>query len=87
MPVEPRLGGAEDKYGFAAGLRVRWLPHAKGRCRTEFPRGTVSQDWAWHDIGEFDSSELQKIPLPTMDGLVLFVQGDVELDRIEMSAK
>ena len=83
-PTEPRLGGVEDGYDFAAGLRVRWLPHAAGRQRTEFPRGTVSPDWAWHDLGEFDFSELQKIPLPTMDGLVLFVQGDVELDRIEI---
>ena len=76
---------AEDKYGFAAGLQVRWLPQSKGRKRMEVPREKVSVDWAWYDIGEYDFSELQKIPLSTMDGLCLFVQGDVDLDRFEIA--
>ena len=84
-PAKPRLGAGYDRYGFAAGLRVRWIPKAKGRRRIEVPREKVSDDWAWHDIGEYDFSELQKIPLPTMDGLCLFVQGDVEIDRIEIA--
>ena len=84
-PDAPRLGGATDKYDFAAGLRVRFVPHAAGRQRTEFPRGSAVPDWKWYDVGEFDFSEIQKLPLPTMDGLVLFVQGDVELDQIEIA--
>ena len=84
-PAKPRLGAGYDRYGFAAGLRVRWIPKAKGRRRIEVPREKVSDDWAWHDIGEYDFSELQKIPLPTMDGLCLFVQGDVEIDCIEIA--
>jgi len=64
---------------------VRWLPQSKGRKRMEVPREKVSVDWAWYDIGDYDFSELQKIPLSTMDGLCLFVQGDVDLDRFEIA--
>jgi hypothetical protein len=56
-----------------------------GRRRIKVPREKVPEDWTWHDIGEYDFSELQKIPLPTMDGLCFFVQGDVEIDRIEIA--
>jgi hypothetical protein len=83
-PAEPRLGVAADPYGFAAGLHVRWLPRAKGRRRFEMPREKMQNGWAWYDIGEYEFSNLQKIPMPTMDGLCLFVQGDIELDRIEL---
>ena len=86
-PTAPRLGTVADKYGFAAGLHVRWLPRAKGRCRFEMPREKMQDDWAWYDIGEYEFSELQKIPLPTMDGLCLFVQGDVEIDGLEINGK
>lgn len=37
-----------------------------------------------YDLGEYDFSALQKIPLPTMDGLCLFLQGDIELDKLEI---
>jgi hypothetical protein len=83
--VERSLGRVADKYGFAAGLRVRWLPKAKGRIRIEVPHDSLGDEWNWYDIAEFDFSSLQNIPLPTMDGLCLFVQGDVELDVIEIS--
>ena len=63
---------------------MRWLPQAKGRSRIELPREAMSENWEWYDVGKYDLSELQKIPLPTMDGLCLFVQGDVDLDRIEI---
>jgi hypothetical protein len=83
--TEPRLGVAADPYGFAAGLHVRWLPRAKGRRRLEIPREKMQDDWAWYDIGEYDFAGLQRLPLPTMDALCLFVQGDVELDRLEIA--
>ena len=82
-----RLGVAQDAYGFAAGLHVRWLPRAKGRRRLEIPREKMKDDWEWYDIGVYEFSDLQKIPRPTMDGLCLFVQGDVEVDRLEISEK
>ena len=82
-----RLGVAQDAYGFAAGLHVRWLPRAKGRRRLEIPREKMKDDWEWYDIGVYEFSDLQKIPRPTMDGLCLFVQGDVEIDRLEISEK
>ena len=84
-PSTQRMGVAEDAYGFAAGLRVRWLPRAKGRRRIEIPRERMSADWAWYDIGGYDFAGLQRLPLPTMDALCLFVQGDVELDRLEIA--
>ena len=84
--VERSLGRIADKYGFAAGLRVRWLPKAEGRRRMEFAHDSLGDGWQWYDIGEFDFSALQKLPLPTMDGLCLFVQGDVELDKIEIAS-
>ena len=84
--VERSLGRVADKYGFAAGLRVRWLPKAEGRRRMEFAHDSLGDGWQWYDIGEFDFSALQKLPLPTMDGLCLFVQGDVELDKIEIAS-
>ena len=79
-----RLGVAQDAYGFAAGLHVRWLPRAKGRRRLEIPREKMKDDWEWYDIGVYEFSDLQKIPRPTMDGLCLFVQGDVEVDGLEI---
>ena len=42
---------------------------------------------SWYDMGEFDFSALQKIPRPTMNGLTLYVQGDVEVDKIEIKRK
>jgi hypothetical protein len=45
-----------EKDGFAAGLRVRWLPKADGRRRTEFARDRMKDDWAWYDLGEWDFS-------------------------------
>jgi hypothetical protein len=84
--VERSLGRVADKYGFAAGLRVRWLPKAEGRRRIEVRHDELCDGWQWYDIGEFDFSALQKIPLPTMDGLCLFVQGDVELDKVEITS-
>jgi hypothetical protein len=84
--VERSLGRVADKYGFAAGLRVRWLPKAEGRRRIEVPHDELCDGWQWYDIGDFNFSALQKIPLPTMDGLCLFVQGDVELDKVEIAS-
>ena len=78
--------GAAPKYAFAGGLLVRWLPKAKGSVRKEFGRDKVSKEWAWHDVGEFDFAELQKIPRPVMDGLCLFIQDPgVEFDKMEIS--
>jgi hypothetical protein len=81
------FGRVADKYGFAAGLRVRWLPKAEGRRRIEVPHDELCDGWQWYDIGDFNFSALQKIPLPTMDGLCLFVQGDVELDKVEIARR
>jgi hypothetical protein len=44
----------------------------------------MKDDWEWYDIGAYEFSDLQKIPRPTMDGLCLFVQGDVEVDGLEI---
>ena len=77
--------GGTDDGGFAAGLDVEWLPHAKGTKITRFARDKVSPEWAWYDIGEYDLAELQKIPRPTMNGLCLIVQGRVEFDKMEIS--
>ena len=80
------MSGAEAKYAFAGGLVVRWLPRAKGNMRREFGGETVSKEWAWHDVGEFDFAELQKIPRPIHDGLCLFIQDPgVEFDKIDIS--
>ena len=85
-PETPQLGvdGAE---GFTAGLDVEWLPHAKGTRLVKISKDSVSSDWSWYDIGEYDFSELQKIPLPTMNGLCIVVRGNVELDCIELSRR
>ena len=84
VEAEVSLGGTDDG-GFAAGLDVEWLPHAKGTKITRFARDKVSPEWAWYDIGEYDLAELQKIPRPTMNGLCLIVQGRVEFDKMEIS--
>ena len=76
--------GTEISYAYAAGLMVPWLPKAKGSTRKEFGFDKVTKEWAWHDVGEFDFAELQKIPRPTMDGLCLYIQGDVEIAEIEI---
>jgi hypothetical protein len=83
--AEVKTFGTKDGYAFACGLMVRWLPKSPGSVRTEIPRGNVNDQWSWHDVGEFDFASLQRIPPATHDGLCLFVQGDVELDKLEIS--
>ncbi len=34
---------------------------------------------------EYDISALQNIPRPTMNGLCRYIQGDVEIERIEIA--
>ncbi len=40
---------------------------------------------AWYELGEYDISALQKIHRPTMDGLSLYIEGDVEIEWIEIA--
>ena len=78
--------GTEINYAYAAGLVVPWLPKAKGSTRKEFGFDKVTKEWAWHDVGEFDFAELQKLPRPTLEGLCLFIQDPgVDFDKIEIS--
>ena len=79
--------GVEKKYAYAAGLKVPWVPNVKGSARKEFGFDKVSKEWAWHDVGEFDFAELQKLPRPNLNGLCLFIQQGqgVDFDKIEIS--
>ena len=83
--VERKNGQVEDAYGFSGGLYVDYLPHAEGVQRKTYPRSSVSDQWTWQDLGEYDLAALQAIPLPTMNGLCLYVQGDVDVDKFEIS--
>jgi len=78
--------GTEISYAYAAGLMVPWLPKSKGSTRKEFGFDKVTKEWAWHDVGEFDFAELQKLPRPTLEGLCLFIHDQgVDFDKIEIS--
>ncbi|MBQ6246331.1 MAG: substrate-binding domain-containing protein [Kiritimatiellae bacterium] len=71
---------------FAAGVNVGKLPKWRQGCsRIEFAKDRVSPDWAWYDIGKYDFSALQKIRRPTMDGLSLYIEGEVEVDKVEIA--
>ena len=88
MPSDtpPVMGLHSDE--FAVGINVEQLSNAKkGTSRRVYRKDEVLPDWAWYDMGEFDFSALQKIPRPTMNGLTLYVQGDVEVDKIEIKRK
>ena len=62
---------------FAVHYGVR--PH--GHTCTLWGQTPWSHETPWsHDI-----SALQKIPRPTMNGLCLHIQGDVEIERIEIA--
>lgn len=84
-PLPDGLAHFDADFGYIAGLDVDWLTHAEGTKRVKFPKEAVSDDWAWREVGEWDISELQKIPLPILDGLCIFVAGDIELDMIEIA--
>ena len=77
-----RRAGANDSAGFSAGFHVPWLPHAPGQRRVDIP--DLSLDWEWRDVGTFDLSALQKLPLPTMDGLVLYASREAEVAGFEI---
>ena len=71
--------------GFAYGVRVEWRTRQpSGTVRKTVAKKDVKPDWAWYDLGEYDISALQKHPRPTLDWLCLFVQGDVEVDQMEI---
>ena len=61
-----------------------WMLSYMVRRQRPLPPQCRRSEWAWHDVGEFDFAELQKIPRPTMDGLCLYIQGDVEIAEIEI---
>ena len=72
--------------GFSAGVDVEFLSNAtEGKSRIVFAKDRISPDWAWYDIGEYDFSALQKIHRPTMDGLSLYIEGEVEVDKVEIA--
>ena len=83
-------GAATDAppANFKAGFRIDWLEQAQGTLHKTIPfaseSGRDADGFAWYDLGEYDISALQKIPRPTMDGLCLFIQGDVEIERVEI---
>ena len=72
-----------------AGFDVERLPKAQGTLRKTFPFAPEAErnadGYAWYELGEYDISALQKIPRPTMNGLCLYIQGDVEIERIEIA--
>lgn len=71
--------------GFSHGIEVPGLPLAKGTVRKTVAADGVSDGWVWCDLGEYDFSELQKLPRPTMYGPCLYVSGDIELDKLEIA--
>ena len=77
--VSRKFGQVGDEYGFSAGLYESWRPKNKGTRRMTFPKSAVTDEWAWHDLGEYDFFDVQKIPCSTMNGLCLYVQGEVEI--------
>ena len=89
MPGKPQMGVAVNLKSFGAGFDVEWLPKAQGTIRKTFPFVPEAErdadGFAWYELGEYDISALQKIPRPTMNGLCLYIQGDVDIDRIEIA--
>ena len=89
VPGKPQMGVAVNLKSFGAGFDVEWLPKAQGTIRKTFPfapeAGRDADGYAWYELGEYDISALQKIPRPTMNGLCLYIQGDVDIDRIEIA--
>lgn len=82
--VSRKLGQVGDEYGFSAGLHEAYRKN-KGMRRMTFPKSAVTDEWVWHDLGEYDFFDLQKIPCSTMNGLCLYVQGEVEIGELEIS--
>ena len=83
-PLPPLPGISTNGFGY--GIRVEWRKkQPRGSVRKRVPAEDVKPDWEWYDLGEYDFSALQKYPRPTLDWLCLFVQGDVELDKFEIS--
>ena len=84
-------GSAKDAppASFKAGFRIDWLEQAQGTLHKTIPfaseAGRDADGFAWYELGEYDISALQKIPRPTMNGLCLYIQGDVEIERIEIA--
>lgn len=82
-PDKPQMGVAVNLESFGAGMDVEWLPRAQGTIRRTIPFAPETErdadGFAWYDLGEYDISALQKIPRPTMNGLCLYIQGDVEI--------
>ena len=88
-PEKPQMGVAVNLESFSAGFDVEWLPKAQGTVRKTFPFAPETErdadGFACYNLGEYDISALQKIPRPTMNGLCLYIQGDVGIDRIEIT--
>ena len=85
-PDKPQMGVAVNLENFGTGIDVEWLPRAQGTIRKTIPFVPESErdadGFAWYDLGEYDISALQKIPRPTMDGLCLYIQGDVDIVEV-----
>ena len=81
--VKARLkNGSLPCNGFSAGLVVPWLPKSPGQNRVETMN--LSSEWRYCDAGEYDFAELQKLPLPTMDGLVLYASAEADVEGFEI---
>ncbi len=81
--VKARLKpGTSSSSGFSSGLCVPWLPHSPGQSRVVIP--DLTAEWEWRDVGVFDFSALQRIPLPTMDGLVIYASREAEVSGFEI---
>ena len=88
---------AVSNEAFCAGIAVPSLHRAKaGTSRSAFPPDAVTGEWAWYDIGEYYISALQRLPMPTMNGLSIFVSettrgtieiGEIEIAKVEDEAK
>ena len=80
---------ANEKPTPGPGFDVEWLPKVQGTLRKTFPfapeAGRDADGYAWYELGEYDISALQKIHHPTMHRLSLYIEGDVEIERIEIA--
>ncbi len=83
LRVKARLKrGSTSSAGFSAGLNVPWLPHAPGQFKREI--SDLTEEWQWREVGVFDFAALQKHPLPTMDGLVVYASRGADIEGFEI---
>jgi hypothetical protein len=83
LRVKARLKrGSTSSAGFSAGLSVPWLPHAPGQFKREI--SDLAEEWQWREVGIFDFAALQKHPLPTMDGLVIYASRGADIEGFEI---